>query len=497
MGGFYRKCEASYAFGPPCGPQLLVSCLMAQHEELEGAFKRRIKEHLKSMSNYLYFYHLLGYYLILLSRLMEPPPWERAISFKTALAIAAVQKRKFDAELSTWQQKYAELEQKIQVLEAEKAKAIACGTPEVLLAAVFNTNSFLPDGLPTQAFDLPKQLDSLATSATLWTRAAEILSPDIYPFLCQVIDYATRRKATPTTVADVDNIACYGCGDFDGNTATTGATAAALIGTPTPAQSLILLMKDITLGTSTFEMATTTTTAATENYDEIILPEAVSCLSQLCLRPLDCLSEQDFAALQEFISLLLTACYTYTTNDDIDIDSSDTHLETSISGRYSIMPTKSSKAALTLLDTLQNSAGTGYIVLGCAGHGLQDLLVRLRAAVTGEGEVVPPDQKNQEKDLDQEERLIVRACLQVSSIVQNCLRELPTWSVEMSPDDGFLRSVAAAIWEGSAACDVVAPAHPEVAKQGQRCAALLVSALQKMSAAGPSTTNTIINMPPP
>ena len=67
----------------------------------------------------------------------------------------------------------------------------------------------------------------------------------------------------------------------------------------------------------------------------------------------------------------------------------------------------------------------------------------------------------------------------------------------MSPDDGFLRSVAAAIWEGSAACDVVAPAHPEVAKQGQRCAALLVSALQKMSAAGPSTTNTIINMPPP
>lgn len=442
-----------------------------------------------------------NYFAVLISDLMEPPPpWEQDIPFKTALAIAAVHKRKFEAEIRSWQQKCVAFEQKLEQLEAENARAIASGSPEVLLEAIFATSTH-PRPTENLAYDLPEQLDSLAISASLWSKAAETLHLDSHPFLCQVLDYAARRRATQAA-SEVDNTSAAGGGS-------TAGAAAALISTPTPAQSLIKLMKDITF-----------TASSSQSHQATILPQAAACLTQLCLRPLDCLSEQDFTSLQEFISELLTATYTADSSQDLPRKESEeecggnlgsmeethsqwkttaaaaTRIEQSRAGDCSSSSFSGNHAAIRLLETLQNSSGTGYLVLGCAGHGLQDLLRRLRASVIGEQErdLAPLLPGSKDLDQDQEESLLVRACMQVATVLHSCLRELPAWSGEMSPDDGFLRGVAAAIWDASAMCDVVAPAYPEVAKQGQRCAALLVSALQQMSSAQPSA-NTQVHMP--
>lgn len=268
-------------------------------------------------------------------------------------------------------------------------------------------------------------------------------------------------------------------------------------GTPTPTQALVQL---------THGIITSPTFSASFTSPKIkeILVNAASCLGKLCTHPHDCLSLQDVPLLQEFMSTLLTtACCssskesgTNTTNTH-DIKSneeeqnknSSTPLAKDGTGSEAPRPSSSSSLnALFLLEAFQKSCGTGYLVLGCASHTLQSFIQHLRGFVTGETlEKQPPlpltpvaETKIGEEESFSEESLVV-ACGNVARILQSCLRELPSWSCELPFEDEFLREIATAVWDISATSKVIAPAHPETAKQGQRCAALLVSALQQMS----------------
>ncbi len=415
------------------------------------------------------------------------PLWEQNVSFKQALAIAAVQKRKFDEEIKQYEQKNAGLEQQIENLKLELAKYRAAASPELLLTTIFNSDS-PSSSSAEELFSL--QLETLAISATIWTRAAEILPSSNHSFLCQVFEYTARRRIEPNNQENAASAVA----------SSSSSSSLAAAGTSTPTQALIHLTHDII----TTPFSSTSSSTAIEN----ILTKAASCLGELCKHPHECLTLQDFSLLQEFISTLLTtACCS--TSDKNQKHEEDTHVLGSNreeNGHRNVgrIPTAATVAppALSLLEALQSSCGTGYLVLGCASHTLKSYIQRLKGIVTGEImevlEKPPPPPllllatatpsaetcttEEKQELLFTEESLLV-ACGNIAPIVQSCLRQLPSWSAELPSEDEFLREVAAAVWAVSSASEVIAPAHGEIAKQGQRCAALLVSALQQMAVA--------------
>ncbi|KAG7675055.1 hypothetical protein Ndes2526B_g07902 [Nannochloris sp. 'desiccata'] len=414
------------------------------------------------------------------------PLWEQSISFKKALAIAAVQKRRFDDEINQQEQKNGALEQQIEQLKLELDKYKTPSSPELLLNTCFNLGSHCSSAAAEEEnSDFSLQLENLAISATLWNRAAEFLPPSIHAFLCQVLEYTARRRIG----SQVDN----------NNENNTGAALASSLifpshlaaGTPTPTQALIQL-------THAIISAPTSSASSTPHQTEEILVKAASCLGELCKHPHDCLTLQDFSLLQEFISTLSTAAYCSTSEKGVSNTENtyaigEEHNENNTTpptaaGALGEAPLSSSLNALRLLKAFQSSCGTGYLVLGCAAHTLKSFIHHLRGLVIGEtiNELHPPlpltpsAEMRSEEESFSEESLVI-ACGKISRIVQYCLRELPSWSCELPFQDEFLREVATAVWDISAASKIIAPAHPETAKQGQRCAALLVSALQQMS----------------
>jgi hypothetical protein len=421
------------------------------------------------------------------------PLWEQSISFKQALAIAAVQKRRVDAVLQQQEQRTAELEQQIEHLKSELAKYQADTSSELLLNACFNSSS--PSSLASEEEQsssdyFSHQLETLAISATLWNRASENLPPSAHGFLCRVLEFSSRRRRTG--VENTTTLSISSC-----------ISPLEAVGTPTPTQALIQLTQDIVTAPC---MSSKTTE---------ILVNAASYLGELCKHPHECLTAQDFSLLQEFISTLITtSCCRTLLPANINAEEEENTTTTKL--KNGLAPSSTGSVKSTLLEAFQSSCGTGYLVLGCAAHTLHRFIQRLRALVTGDlimeppPPPPPPQQQQQqslppppenlietriEADFSTEESLVT-ACGSIACIVQACLRELPSWSVELPFQDEFLREIATAVWDVSVASKVIAPVHGEIAKQGQRCAALLVSALQKMSLAnsredyGTATMNT-------
>jgi hypothetical protein len=407
------------------------------------------------------------------------PLWKQNISFKQALAIAALQKRKFDEEIKQQEQRNAELQDQIEGLKLELKKYKAEASPELLLSKTFSplgNHSPCSTAAEEESFDFALQLDTLAISATLWTNAAEILPLDTHTFLCQVLNYTAQRKKTTTQI----------------NNSTTDAAAPSSTtfplagGTPTPAQALIQLTHDI------IATLLSSSSSAPKMMEEVLV-KAAFCLGQLCKHPHDCLTLQDFSLLQESIStLIITSCCRKLEKIQSNVEKVSNIEENAAENWTASLAgavTTEASSALCLLEAFQSSCGTGYLALGCAAHTLQSYMQRLRGLVTGELEleVDPPPSPSTTMELIIEENLLdeeslVNACGNVARIVQSCLRELPSWSAEMTFQDEFLEEIAAAVWDINAASEVIAPAHAEIAKQGQRCAALMVSALQQMSA---------------
>jgi len=413
------------------------------------------------------------------------PLHEQNIPVKQALAIACIQKRRFDEELNHQKQENARLKQQIEQLELKLDKYKAAASPELLLNTCFNIGSPSFSAAEEEASsNFSLQLENLAISATLWNRAAGVLPPSIHAFLCQVFEYTAQRNIR--TQPDNENNASATAVPFPSTSSSHPAA-----GPSTPTQALVHLAQDIVSAPTSFAPCTSPKT-------EEVLLKGASCLGELCKNPRDCLTLRDFSLLQEFISTLLrTACCSTSekcvlstkntqaigSNEEEHHENSSTPIPAAVAS--SEAPVSSSLNALRLLEAFQSSCGTGYLVLGCAAHTLQSFIQHLRGLVTGETmELQPPlpsaslgEMKNEAAS----EESVVVACGNIAGILQSCLRELPSWSCELPFQDEFLREVATAVWDISAASKVIAPAHAETAKQGQRCAALLVSALQQMS----------------
>ena len=413
------------------------------------------------------------------------PLWECDIPFKQALAVAAVQKRRFDAEIHQLQQKCTALQQQIDALQHENAKSNnSASNIEHLLASIFSADNNTATTAATASPEdfLPSHLEALSQSAHLWKNAAEILlSHTHHPFLCQLLEYNTRRRALTTE---------------DEQSKQTSSTPF-LGGVTTPIHALIQLLSDIIITSGS------TTATTLKNIDVgAATAAAASCLSELCLRPSQCLAVDDFSALQEFISHVIDAACDGSSAETLPSDMNNQEKEIEKEEGEKEGEDSTTAIAKKLLEMFQRSAGTGYMVLGCAADALLHLIQQLRALVTGQPSLISPppftsssltavEEEKEEGEAssaryhhenEKNEKVLVCTSIAMAVVLQGCLRELPRWATEMVSSDDFLQSTAASIWEVSEVCKVVAPAHPEVAKQGQRCAALLVSALQQMAA---------------
>ena len=401
----------------------------------------------------------------------QTPPWEQTISFKFALAVAAAQKRAFDEELRGRKEKTLALEQQNRELQAQVDSIHHSHTRESVLNSIFASNQ-TEDSLEGGDEDsLSSRLSQLSLSAHFWTTcASDLFGTSIHTqqFLNKVFKYVC--------LCDGD--------DNDGDHCHHHLLAPLT----TPVQALLQTIDDIIRvnhDTSNISIDTRGILRDCIGYIAAIVTVGISGAAAVppqLNHPSECMGPDDYNAIHQFIKdVMLHPCPKPLLQRQQQ-PSNDGDGNTDNKEKESALLTQ-----CALDGFIQASSSTGCIVLGCAVQNQYDLLLSLKSIVTQEI-------NNKEQEEDEEEAIIDRCIIQHALIVQQCLRLLPAWcnpspafsslsppSHPPTPSEEFLQQISRTIWESTEVCAVVAPAHPDVAKQGQRCAALLVDALQHIS----------------
>jgi len=349
---------------------------------------------------------------------MGLPLHEQAISFKTALAVAAVQRRRHNIEVEQLEQRCKALEQ---MLEATKQKEQQKSD---------NIMSLIAAGSDFSEASGVASLEVQLACMESWRAAAQLTPLEMHPFLAKLLQHSSHRRSKEQSIG----ILC------------------------TPTQACIEVLE-----------AVMTDASASENqaaqHAEIIL-STTNCLVALCSRPAEVISDEDFSRLQSFTGSLLESICRCGERSEIAVARCK----------------NASEAMGQIFSALKAGPMTGYIVLGCAAHSLHAVVSSLAARVTGE---TSPRQGGALEEQEEEwggvsDAALSNSCVASAQLLQDCLRGSPVAMTAMPPDETFMRGVAEAMWATSEVCNVIALAHSEVAKQGQRCAALLVSALQQV-----------------
>lgn len=354
---------------------------------------------------------------------MHEPAWEQNISFKSALAVAAVLTKNYEAKLAAAEDRCSALSEELEQLKAKELHA-----PENLSSLVAPG---INDGSAFPAFSLQDQLRCMEK----WMQASEAVAPELHLFLARLQQYAAHRRRG-------DGRKQLYC---------------------TPAQACIEALQGVLMAAPG---------AADAQQHSQIISNATACLAALCMRPLELLDPSDWEALQDFTGGVVG----HIAGTPMAIATTSTPNQEPAHPIVNLPPGGAGNQVDKILSALVASSSTAYIVLGCAAHALLAAMSCLVAAVTGEHQELTPGGN---AELPANEAGSAAACLTCASLLQRCLKTLPAAMADHPPDDDFLRSVAKVVWAVSEKCSVVAPVHPQVAKEGQRCAALLVSAFQR------------------
>jgi hypothetical protein len=390
------------------------------------------------------------------------PLWEHDISFKKALAIAAVQQRKFKTKLEGLRSRCTELEREVATLKEQLARHTPTASTLVDLLTPNQDNDRSPAS--DAAADGPEEgaLQYHLACLAAWINAENVLQTPAKTVLAQVQVY-NMRKQLASSVA---------------NRRLLGPSATSLLGAPVPA--LVSALEDLTAQCASLSNRRQEFNQALQAVDRIL-----ACLATLCLQPSHGQQPVDFLCLQRFVSRLLPTYGIESSSDDhksaemsdnVDDRMLDATTNASASCRTTTIVTHS-------IDQLRkNGAGTGLILLGCAAHALHaavealvDDLVRLSPEKEGNAtSAACPIEGEHAMD-----HACPKACIRLADVVQACLRDLPAWTVVLPPSDDYLRAVAEDVWNAGERCKLAIQMHPEL-REVQRCGAILMDALQQV-----------------
>jgi hypothetical protein len=362
---------------------------------------------------------------------MEPPPWEQKVSFKHALALAAVLKRKHDKQAAELNDKCSALKHQVEILQVKHASLQRDTSAERLRAFMHGIGN--DHAIPPIA------------SLEQWNRAIDSL-PQHASLLSHLHEY--------TVLQSLSTALC-----FSESEPVPGLVAAAL--QLTPARALVSVLTDM----------------MKQSVERESMRRVVECLSDFCAISHDVMTpEEDVDALQNFCLQMLMAASGL---QDVTCLPVDNNVDTGTAEAKG-QPDDGSLTAAELLTILQKHSTTGMLVMASAAYCLQSILKKLAGDITGE---FAGTAATEAQGLSNESNILT-ASQQIASLLHKCLRDLPDWISlsEVTIDDDFLSGIASAVWSSAELGSIISPLHPEVARQSQRSAALLISALQRISA---------------
>jgi hypothetical protein len=390
-------------------------------------------------------------------------PLTQTVDLKHALAVAVVQRRRHDAQSKRWQERCQALQQQIDELK-QQADGVADSSRRRHPLAVLCSEQ--PDAAGSSQHS-PADAQSTLASLMLWSRAVHALPPEeCQSFLGRVQRYILMKEA-----------------------AAGGAAPTAGLLARTPAGALLEALTDLleaTSGGGDTQMS----------HPAACISQAADCLAALCGRPDEGLGNGDGESVHQFTAWLVHLACTpqqqhepQTSNDDVAQDGGSADAAAAPPAAAAA-PTPLHAGALLLLERLAGSPGTGLLVLSCTAEAAHSCITALVESITGDdmGAGEPPAGQPPRPDGGSGEAAHEAALLQahaaLSALLQRCLRALPEWSGAAGPGEEFLRNVAGSVWGANEACRLLTLTQPAAARQVQRSTALLVAALQQISAAG-------------
>lgn len=379
------------------------------------------------------------------------------VDFKHALAVAVVQRRRYEAEIQR-------LRKQLEVLQQEMAGLHFAAKENDTLCTQSHLLSALLEPQPTAAsppVDAAKQ-ESPLQNLLYWQRATELLPPELQGFLGRLQRYLVLKEAREKT----------------------GKPAGAIL-QRTPLCALLEGISDV----MEHSMDTTDDSLAAP------LEQCIACLAALSAQPTQAFAATDADSLQHFIAWLLNLLCNpapaeegaHGSAGEAAGDAPEQHLldtqNANTTGATSNLEAAGStleNLVLQVLHHLSSGPGTGLVLLACTTEAVLADLQALAAVITGElGTGTPPPAAAATGEGN--ELALLQAVSRLMPLLHTCLRSLPAWTAEVVPADDFICSVAAAVWGSSEACKPIALTHGVIARQAQRATALLMTALQQMS----------------
>lgn len=405
----------------------------------------------------------------------DGPIWNGDIPIKTALAVAAVQRARSDAQIAKLKTDIDKLHRVLQT---------CCPTVDSL-------TNFLQISLDsaenTTVQDNGNSLDRLHDRIScwmMWAKAAEMLSPNDrrlleiaqeYIFVRQLYIFQLEEDAQTARFSLQTRVACP------------------------PIEALISLLYDIIV----LHFERNVSMEIKERYERMIIGWT-SCLAKVCNLDDGEHAIRSWSALNDFMSALLRVeCGAISLQIFIDTDPiAKRHPLHHLSEHCSMTkaaweegktirivedqtdgqdrqecsldkdPCKSPISFL--LSELENHAETGLFVLGCVTQLLHAYVESLVASL------VTID-SNQQKQTRSEEQVFAKACQVLALKLQICLKRLPNWATNVPPDEAYLRQIANIVWDTIERSKITRQAHEDLVKQMERIGAFLIHALQSLS----------------